>query len=642
MLNLGKAVGYLDLNTNSFFNGLEEATSGLDKFKNDTQKKMDAIGTSFKNVGKGLTVGFTLPIASAFAASTMAATNFNTSLAKVATIADTSVKSMEQISDEVLNLSSDVNVSANELNEALYQTISATNDTENAMSYLEIAAKLAKGGFTDTASAVDGMTSVLNAYGFAGEESAQKIADLMIMTQNLGKTTVNELNSSLSQVIPTAAAMNVSFEQISAALASVTSQGTPTAQATTQLNTLFAELGKQGTVAEENLKKAAEGTEIAGKGFSQLMSEGYTLTDVLKVMSEYAEQNGITLIDMFGSIEAGKAALQLMNQDGEKFIDSLAQMEESAGATQKAFETMSESPQEKFNNLLNTLTNLGIEIGNVLLPIVIDILEEVQKFVSWISSLNEGTIKMILIILAVIAVLGPLLSLIGTIITTISTLTTVIELAKGGMAALNAVMAANPIGAVIAIITALIAVFVTLWNKCEGFRNFWISLWNSIVSLVSSAVSAISSFIDGLITSIGGFITNMTNAGSNLMNGFWDGLKSVWESISGWFKGIIDTVTGWFNDIFGKKEQAEKAANDVRRMSIDGSHRTGLDYVPFDGYIAELHKGEKVLTADEAKEYDKGKVEKNYNINITSYEKLDEYEASKQIRQVLKDIDNLE
>lgn len=288
------------------------------------------------------------------------------------------------------------------------------------------------------------------------------------------------------------------------------------------------------------------------------------------------------------------------------------------------------------------MTNLGIEIGNVLLPIVIDILEEVQKFVSWISSLDEGTIKMILTILAVIAVLGPLLSLIGTIITTISTLTTVIELAKGGMAALNVVMAANPIGAVIAIITALIAVFVTLWNKCEGFRNFWISLWNSIVSLVSSAVSAISSFIDGLITSIGGFITNMTNAGSNLMNGFWDGLKSVWESISGWFKGIIDTVTGWFNDIFGKKEQAEKAANDVRRMSIDGSHRTGLDYVPFDGYIAELHKGEKVLTADEAKEYDKGKVEKNYNINITSYEKLDEYEASKQIRQVLKDIDNLE
>lgn len=149
------------------------------------------------------------------------------------------------------------------------------------------------------------------------------IQKVLIQTQNNGITTVDELGRCLSNVTPTAAAMGVSFEQVGAALATMTAQGTPAAQATTQLNSLLAELGKSGTTASNALAEATKGTEYAGMSFQQMQAAGVPLNEILDMMRNYAEANGKSLLDMFGSIEAGKAALAMTGENAQTFTNNL-------------------------------------------------------------------------------------------------------------------------------------------------------------------------------------------------------------------------------------------------------------------------------------------------------------------------------
>lgn len=174
-------------------------------------------------------------------------------------------------------------------------------------------------------------------------------------------TTVNELGSVLSQVTPTASAMNVSFEQVGAALANMTAQGTPTAQATTQLNQLFAELGKKGTAGQQALEAAAEGTKYAGKSFQDLMKDGVPLNELIDMMSVYAENNGLSMIDMFSSIESGKAALAISGQNSKQFADNLKEMGTEADLVGDAYAKVTDTFKEKSNIVVNSLKNVGIQ-----------------------------------------------------------------------------------------------------------------------------------------------------------------------------------------------------------------------------------------------------------------------------------------
>ena len=143
---------------------------------------------------------------------------FETSLAKVTTIADTSKLSTQQLSDQITAMSSKMGVAASDIAEATYQAISAGQDTSNAVAFAGQASKLAAAGFTSSSSAVDILTTALNAYGMSADQ-ATHVSDVLLTTQNLGKTSVDELSASMGKVIPLAAAYNVSVENLSSALA---------------------------------------------------------------------------------------------------------------------------------------------------------------------------------------------------------------------------------------------------------------------------------------------------------------------------------------------------------------------------------------------------------------------------------------
>lgn len=328
--------------------------------------KLDGLGGIASSAMKGVATAVaaaTAAIGAAGAAAVKFGSEFEQTMANTSTMFGDVAVDTKGLNDQILALSSSTGMAADDIGKSLYNALSAgipvTEDMGAAMGYMESSVKLAKAGFTDVDTAVTATAKVLNAYKMDVSE-VDKVHTVLMQTQNKGITTVGELGASLAQVTPTAAAMSVSFEQVGAALATMTAQGTPTAQATTQLNALLAELGKSGTQAQKGLEAALAGTEHAGKSFQDLMKEGVPLNTVLDLMGGQAQKSGKSLLDMFGSIEAGKAALAMSGQNAQQFASNLEAMGTEADVVGSAYEKATDTLQNKLSILQESFKNLGI------------------------------------------------------------------------------------------------------------------------------------------------------------------------------------------------------------------------------------------------------------------------------------------
>ncbi len=279
-------------------------------------------------------------------------TAFESAMAKVGTIADTAKVPLESLSSQVLQVSGDMHIGANEIAEAAYQAISAGQDTGNAVAFAGQASMLATSGFTSTTSAVDILTTALNAYG-KGADEAGHVSDVLLTTQNLGKTSVDELAGSMGRVIPLAAAYNVSMENLSSGLAIMTANGIATAEASTYTKSMLNELGDTGSTVGKILKQQT------GKSFAELNADGKSLGDVLQVLYDSVGGNATKFAGLWSSVEAGTGALSLASSGADKFNGVLQQMQADSGATQTAYDTMTDTMAYKLDGVKTNAQNLG-------------------------------------------------------------------------------------------------------------------------------------------------------------------------------------------------------------------------------------------------------------------------------------------
>lgn len=280
---------------------------------------------------------------------------FETEVAKVGTIADTTKVPIGELKEQITDLSGTMGIAAGDLAEATYQAISAGQDTGDAVAFAGQAAKLAAAGFTSSSSAVDILTTALNAYGL-GADKAGHVSDVLLTTQNLGKTSVDELSASMGRVIPLAAAYKVNVENLSSGLAIMTANGIATAEATTYTKSMLNELGDTGSTVGKILQKET------GQGFAELMDSGQSLGDVLQVLYDSVGGDATKFAALWSSVEAGTGALSLANSGAEKFNDVLAQMENSSGATETAYTTMTDTMAHRMESLKTNAANLGIAL----------------------------------------------------------------------------------------------------------------------------------------------------------------------------------------------------------------------------------------------------------------------------------------
>ena len=260
----------------SIFINNEDADRRIDETAGNARNLATTIGSAMETAGHKITnLGKTLmPISAATGAfltkSVKDASDFTDGMAKMSTLFDTTQHSVSDLSKEFLDLSNKTGISATELAEAGYQALSAGQNVEDVASFVETAGNLAKAGFTSSSTAVDVLTTSLNAYkGSCG--SAEQVANKLVRTQNLGKTTVDELASSMGKIIPTASSMNVDINNLTSGYVSLTKQGIATAEATTYMNSMLNELGDSGTdlggIIKEKTGKSGlpESASVAGQ-----------------------------------------------------------------------------------------------------------------------------------------------------------------------------------------------------------------------------------------------------------------------------------------------------------------------------------------------------------------------------------------
>ena len=473
-----------------------------------------------------------------------------------------SVNTMDTLSALAKKMGAETAFSASQCAEALNYLALAGYDTQQMVDTLPTVLNLAAAGSMDLASASDMVTDAMSALGM-GVEQAGTMVDQMAKTASSTNTSVAQLGEGILTIGATAKSIKGGTAELNTALGILANNGIKGAEGGTHLRNVILSLQSPTSQAAAALKQL---------GVSVYDSEGNmrSLNDILGdlntsmgSMTSADKQNIISTIFNKTDLASVNA---LLSNTGDAWDELQSSIADSGGAAQQMADTQLDNLSGQLTILKSALEGLAISIGELLLPYIKAIVSGIQGFVDWLNSLDEGVKKVIVTVGLIVAALGPMLiivgkvmSSVGTIMTTVPKLVSLASTLGTGLKALWGVLAANPIGLVIAAVAALVAGFMYLWNTNEQFRNFWIGLWESIKSAVTSAVDAISTFLTSAWETIKTTAETVWNAILGFFTGLWQGIQtlftSVVTSISGFLSaawaGIQATASNIWNGISG-------------------------------------------------------------------------------------------
>ncbi len=340
------------------FSAIFKAQDKVSSALKDINKNGNALESTFKKLAVAAAGIFAIDKIKDFGASSLKAfSSFEQGMNEVFTLLpDASEAALGEITKQVKAFSKEMGILPEQTVPALYQALSAGVPEDNVFEFLGTAQKAAVGGVTSLETAVKGLTAVVNSYG-ADVVPVQKASDLMFLAAGLGATSFDELSNSLYNVLPSASASGVAFEDIAATMVVLTNMGVPTTVATTRVRAAIDELSKTGTKTDKIFR------QIAGKSFKQFIAQGGNLQEALQMLEEEAKQNNLGISDLFSSIEAGGAAIALTGKGTGAFRDALEAMSGAAGATEAAYEKLENGIGRTFQKLQSKFEWLKVEVG---------------------------------------------------------------------------------------------------------------------------------------------------------------------------------------------------------------------------------------------------------------------------------------
>ena len=429
---------------------------------------------------------------------------------------DISDQAMAEMTQQVKDFSKEFAVLPEKVVPALYQALSAGVPKDNVFEFLEVAHKAALGGVTDLETAVDGLTSVVNAY---GEEviSTEQASDLMFTGVKKGKTTFGELSASLFNVIPTAAGLNVQFGDIMASLASLTAQGVPTSVATTQVRQALVELSKEGGETAQIFE------QVAGKSFAQFIAEGGNLYEALQLMDGQAQKMGVSVKDLFGSVEAGSAALALTGKGAEKFAENIEDMANAAGATDKAYERMDKGLGRSFERIKVAGKVALLDLGEKLAPAVSQFADLIQQNMPMIQAVLTAAFD---------AIGKGVRWLIDNVITPFK------EQFQSSMGGAS--------GAMDMFKETVLPALQSIWEAIKSFVDLVMVLWDMFGKRIVDTIVATVKFIWGILEGVFKVIGGLLDVIVGIFTGDWEKVKGGLLKIG---EGLIQIVMSIVNYI---------------------------------------------------------------------------------------------
>lgn len=567
-----------------------------EKMTNRFGRNLKSIGGTMSSVGATVSTAMA-PIMAAAAAGLKLHSDFERGMAKVSTLVDTNVVSLQQLSNGIRQISDETGMSVTELAEAEYQAISASVDTAHVTDFVRTAAIAAKAGFTDTTTAIDGLTTVLNSYGMSAE-NAGKITDQMLMTQNLGKTTFGDLAQGIGSVATAASLAEVSTDDLFASMAILTKNGVQTSEAFTGFQGILSAVSKQ---SQQTVKTAAAmGIDFTPEHLGQV---GW-----IKFLEEVKAKVGddqTAIQHLFGRVEAANA-FKVLTKDLGQLKDAQRAMGDSMGATELAFNKML-TPAEKNKIAMNQMKNALMDLRGVVAPVVMATAQAVKAFTSWWNGLSDGQKAFAVHAIQVVAAFGAITLGVGKSISAVGRFSIFINrlprtfrnirsaasiigkgfhfipgalrLVGGGflrlagivrmaMSGIAAAVAANP---VFFALTALVMLLVVVYNHWDEIVSYVKENFPQVYAVVTSVVSNVMNKLSTMIDWITGTLIPMWTNG-------WNTMKAIFE---GAFDGISTIAHRALDWILGKVESIKSAVSGIHLPSFSlGGHATGTMGLP--------------------------------------------------------------
>ena len=517
-------------------------------------EKLKTTGDNISNAGQKL-----LPVTAAVTglgtAAVTTAANFESSMSQVqatmgitkdsmSTVDGQSVNTMKTLSELAKKMGSETAFSASECAEALNYLALAGYDTQQMCDTLPTVLNLAAAGDIELASASDMVTDAMSALGM-GVDEAGTMVDQMAKTASTTNTSVAQLGEGILTIGATAKTVKGGTAELNTALGILANNGIKGAEGGTHLRNIILSL-------QNPTDKAAD--QMEALGLSVYDSEGNmrSLNDILGDLNgsmegmTSAEKSNI-ISKIFNKTDLSSVNALLANT-GSTWDDLQKNIANSGGAAQQMADTQLDNLQGQITILKSALEGLAISFGELLMPAIKQIVGWVQKFVDFLNSLSEGTKKTVVTIALLAAALGPVLIVIGKVISAVGTIMTVvpkivgvINTVKGAFSALNTTMLANPIVLIIAAIAALVAAFIYLWNNCDGFRQFWINLWENVKQIAITVWDAIKTFLVTAWNTIKTTATTVFEGIKSFFSTIWDGIKLIFSTVVEAIKTIIVT-----------------------------------------------------------------------------------------------------
>lgn len=522
-----------------------------------------ALGSALKGIAGLATgpVGATVVAIGALTAATagfavkavQASGNFQKGMNMVYTmLPNASQQTKDKLSKDVLDLSQKYGQAADNISASMYQALSAGVAANDVKGFLDVAQQATiASGLNDTAIAVDGISSVVNAFG-AKNISAKKASDLMFTAVRKGKTTFGEMASSIAQVSPVASSLGVQFSDLTAVVATMTAKGTPTSETMTQMKAAFSEFSKGSSKASKEFKAAT------GKSFKDFIAQGGNLQTAMQALDQHAQKSGKNINEFFGSVEAGSFALSVTGKNAKDFAENMKEMQNSDGATEQAYKQMDQGIGPSINRMKASMAKGMIEAGQAITPMATQIVQSFegalpaigsafssigQSFLPLISGWASAISGFFQSIQANASQFSAIFQAVGSVLTVIF----------------------SGIGAAISILGSIFsAAFSVIGSLLSGFvsaAGLAGSQGQSFASTISGAFSTIASVVGGALQFIMPLLTGLAQIIGGVL-GF--AVKGIINTFL-FFGKIISKVGGFFKKLFGK-DDAQKATESINEV----------------------------------------------------------------------------
>jgi len=448
--------------------------------------QMKTVGANLSKVGKTLTLGVTLPIVGVGVAASKMAMDFDTSMTKMVSLVGLTRDEVNGMRGDIVKMAGQYGKSAQEAADAMFFITSAGLRGSDAMQTLEASLKGAAVGLGDVQTIADLATSAMNAYG-PETLSAGLATDVLAAAVREGKLEASELAGAMGGVLPIASALGVGFDEVGAAMASMSRTGTNAAEASTQVRGILAQIAKETPRGVKAL--ASVGLTYDGLRAS-LKEKGLLAT--LQTLKDSFGGNTVATSAFFGNVRALTGVMDMLGSGAATTTEIFGRMSDSAGMLDEGFAAVSETTGFKLAQSFETLKNSLIAFGDIIAPFVAQLADKISMIATAFQNLAPETKNMIVMGAALAAALGPMLLIVGKLVGLAGSLTVMFA----GITTVGIILAAK-ILLVVAAVAAMVAIFKWAYDNSESlrkavsglvdaFKNVYNIIKNSIVSAFDS------------------------------------------------------------------------------------------------------------------------------------------------------------